>query len=109
MAARDKIKHAGKPATRIYPGLRLARLSKSGAGIDLGHGVPHTPKPLSGQPVSAVLLDSDDNCVRGARGIYHGQSGKARSGRIDQTLAPAVDFTHPATVHHPRPPQDATR
>src|ERR1700737_5219300 len=39
MASRDKIKHAGKPATRIYPGFGLARLSKSGAGIGLGHGL----------------------------------------------------------------------
>ena len=37
MAARDKIDHADKPATRIYPVLRLARLSKSGAGIGLDH------------------------------------------------------------------------
>ena len=37
MACRDKIDHAGEPAARIYPVLRLARLSKSGAGIGLGH------------------------------------------------------------------------
>ncbi len=37
MAARDKIDHADQPATGIYPLLRLARLSKSGAGIGLDH------------------------------------------------------------------------
>jgi hypothetical protein len=31
-------------------------------------------------------LNSDDNCVRGARRVDHGQSYKARPGRIDQTL-----------------------
>ncbi len=37
MAARDKVDRADKPAARIYPVLRLARLSKSGAGIGLDH------------------------------------------------------------------------
>ena len=37
MAAGDKIDHADQPATRIHPVLRLARLSKSGAGIGLDH------------------------------------------------------------------------
>jgi hypothetical protein len=37
MAARDKVDRTDKPATRIHPVLRLARLSKSGAGIGLDH------------------------------------------------------------------------
>ena len=37
VAAGDKIKHADQPTTRINPVFRLARLSKSGAGIGLDH------------------------------------------------------------------------
>jgi hypothetical protein len=32
-----EINHAGEPAARVYPVLGLARLSKSGAGVGLGH------------------------------------------------------------------------
>ena len=38
-------------------------------------------------------MNSDDNCVRGAFGVHYRQSGKARAGRIDQALAPTIDFT----------------
>jgi hypothetical protein len=37
MAGRDKINRSRKPTARIHPVLRLARLSKSGAGIGLDH------------------------------------------------------------------------
>ncbi len=37
VTAGDKIEHADKPAARVNPVLRLARLSKSGAGIGLDH------------------------------------------------------------------------
>src|SRR5215210_6250311 len=37
VTARDKLDRADQPAARIHPVLRLARLSKAGAGIGLDH------------------------------------------------------------------------
>jgi len=75
--------------------------------------VPHTPKPSAGQPLSRSLLDSYNNCVRGARGINHGKPRKARTGRIDQALAPAIDFADGTAVdqhgHLKRPSGDTDR
>jgi len=43
-------------------------------------------------------LNSDDNCVRSAGCVDHGQSGKARTGRLDQALA-LVPSSVPAQAH----------
>src|SRR5215472_15718892 len=75
--------------------------------------VPHTPKPSAGQPLSRSLLDSYNNCVRGARRVNHGKPRKARNGRIDQALAPAIDLADGAAVdqdgHRNRPSGDTDR
>ena len=52
-------------------------------------------------------MNSDDNCVRSAGGVDHGQSGKARARRLDQAPASTVDFTHRDAVHQHRHRQHA--
>src|SRR5581483_6890193 len=57
-------------------------------------------KPPSPQPLEAASLNSNDDCVRGARGVDHGQPYKARAGRIDQAQAPSVDLAARRSVDH---------
>ncbi|MGY3649394.1 hypothetical protein ACVWWR_007168 [Bradyrhizobium sp. LM3.2] len=52
-------------------------------------------------------MNSNDNCVRGARGVDDGQPRKARTGRIDQALAPSVDLAERHSVNHDGHGQDA--
>src|SRR4030088_699497 len=86
MAARDKIKNADQPATAIYQVLRLARLSKSGAGIGLDHQLRLRRNRYADNRLANFLLNSDDNCVRGARGVDQSRSiwqSPDRADRLD--------------------------
>src|SRR3978361_69071 len=52
------------------------------------------PDPVGHVP----LLHPDHHRIRGPGGVDHRKPGKPRSGRIDQPLAPAVDFADRNTV-----------
>src|SRR3954453_11340489 len=54
----------------------------------------------SSRPI--LLLHPDHDGIGSPGGVDHGEPGKTRPGRVDQPLAPAVDFADRDTVDHHR-------
>src|SRR2546430_1145663 len=57
-------------------------------------------RPIRLSPVAFLSLYPDHNGIGRPRRVDHRQPGKARPGRIDQALAPAVDFADRGAVQH---------
>ena len=66
-------------------------------------------KPTVPQPVSVALLNSDDNCVRRASRVHHGEADKARPRRIDQPLPSAIEVTRGHSIDQHRHRQHPSR